>query len=133
MENYLANSKKYNKMLYKYMGYDGKDVDYKDFCPHDPTLGFEILRWMFHKINHNPKEGYKMKVILTMRDDESEVFIQQWHDTSKRDGYINIVHCKEVCELKKEEVSKEIYHDAILQVSHRAAYNACVDYLIKTT
>ena len=62
---------------------------------------------------------------------ESEIFIQEWHDVTKKDGYVNVVHYKEVCELKKEDVSKEVYEDAILEVSHRVVYNACVDYIIK--
>jgi len=131
MENYLANPKKYNKILFKYLGYD--EADYSQFSPHDPVIGFEFLRWIMHKINHNPRDGYKMRVLLSIKDDETEVFIQEWHDTSKPDGYVNVVQHKGVCDLKKEETDKEIYQDAILQVSHRAVYNACVDFVIKYT
>lgn len=115
------------------MGYENKDVEYKDFYPHDHIIGFEILRWIMHKINHNPREGYKMRIIMLMRDDETEIFIQEWHNTSKPDGYVNVVHHKEICALKKEETDKEIYKDAILQVSHKAVYNSCVDFIIKTS
>jgi len=131
MENYLENYKKYNKTLFKFMGYDEKELDYKLFAPHDPVIGSEILRWVIHKINHNPREGYKMRTIISMKDDETEVFIQEWHNTSKPDGYVNVVSHKETCELKKEETEKEIYKNVVLEVSHKAMYNACVDFIIK--
>lgn len=133
MENYLENHKKYNKLLFKYMGYEEEGLDYKSFTPHDPLMGFEILRWVLHKINLHPRDGYKMRVILSMKDDETEVIIQEWYDTSKPDGYINIVHHREICGLKKEETDKETYKEAVLEVSHRAVYNACVDFIIKFT
>jgi len=133
MENYLANYKKYNKLLFKYMGYKEEEMDYKLFSPHDPIIGFEILRWVVHKINHNPRDGYKMRVIISMKDDESEIFIQEWYDTSKADGYVNIVHHKESCIFEKDKVDKEVYKEELLAVSHRALYNACVDFVIKFT
>lgn len=134
MENYLENYKKYNKILYKFMGYDvNKELDCNQFIPHDTICGFEILRWVMHKINHNPREGFQIRILLSMKDEDSEIFIQEWHDTSKKDGYVNIVHCKELCPYKKGEVDKQVYENAILDVSHRVVYNACVDYVIKTT
>lgn len=133
MENYLENYKKHNKTLFKYLGYTGKDVDYKDFNPHDSLMGFEILRWVIHKISHNPREGYKMKVLVSIKDAATEVLIQEWHNTSKPDGFVNVVYHSEVCDLVKEDVSKEVYEEAIINTSHRAAYNACVDYIIKTS
>jgi len=129
MENYLENHKKYNKVLFKYMGY-GKDVDYTHFTPHDHVGGFEILRWVMHKINHNPKEGKQMRVIISMKDIETDIFIQEWYDTTKSDGFINIVSIKEKCTTKEDEDS---YQDDVLETSLRATYNACVDFIIKTT
>ena len=131
MENYFENHKKHNKTLFKYLGYEGKDVDYKQFAPHDTTMGFEILRWVMHKITHNPKPEKIMRVIVSMKDEETEVFIQEWFDTSRTDGYINVVSHKEKCTAKKED--SDIYEEALLQVSHKAVYNACVDYIIKTS
>lgn len=131
MENYLENHKKYNKILFKYLGYNEKEVDYKQFSPHDPLMGYEILRWVMHKINHNPKEGYKMKIIATMRDESAEVFIQEWHDVLKSNGYVCVVHCKEECKLDKQTCDKNAYEEELINISHRAAYNACVDYIIK--
>lgn len=133
MENYFANTKKYNKIIYKYMGYADGEVDYKSFTPEHPVAGFEILRWVMHKINHNPREGYKLRILISMKDEETEIFIQEWFDPTKPDGYVNVVHHKEICTLKKEEVDKEVYKNELLNLSHRAIYNACVDYIIKTT
>ena len=131
MENYLENYKKYNKVLYKYMGYDNGELEFANFVPHDPTIGFEILRWVLHKISHNPRDGYKMRVLLSMKDEETEIFIQEWYDVSNPRGFINIVQHREACGLKKEDVDKNKYRDAILDVSHRVVYNACVDFAIK--
>lgn len=131
MENYLSNPRKYNKLLFKFLAFEG-DVDYNMFKPDDPIIGYEILRWVVHKINHNPKPGMKMRTIISMRDEDAEVYIQEWYDVTKSDGYINIVHHKESCDVKKEEVDKEVYKDAILATSHRALYNACIDFIIKT-
>jgi len=133
MENYLANHKKYNKILFKYLGYNEKEVEYKTFAPHDPTMGFEILRWVLHKINHNPKEGFVMRTIISMRDELTEIYIQEWFDVLRPDGFINVVSHRESCELKKEGTDKNAYQDAVLGASHRTVYNACVDYIIKTT
>ena len=132
MENYFENHKKYNKILFKYLGY-GKDIDYSLFTPEDHVSGFEILRWVMHKINHNPKEGKTMRIIISMKDVSTEVFIQEWYDTTKSDGFINIVAHKELCEYKKDEVSDPQFHQAVLETSHKATYNACVDYIIKTS
>ena len=132
MENYFANPKKYNKILFKYLGY-GAEVDCKTFTPEDPFIGFEILRWVIHKINHNPKEGYKMRTIISIKDEETEVFIQQWYDTTKADGYINVVSHKEVCEANGGGVEKKQYEHALLSTSHKAVYNSCVDYIIKAS
>ena len=127
MENYLENYKKYNKLLFKYLGYSESEVDYKTFNPHNSVGGFEILRWVMHKINHNPRDGYKMRIILSMKDEETEIFIQEWHDTTRSDGYVVVVHHKEICKLKKEDVDKKTYEDEIINVSHRVVYNACID------
>jgi len=133
MINYIEDYKKYNKLLYKFLGYNKDEVDSKSFTPHHNVMGYEMLRWVMRKINYNPKEGMKMRIITSVKDDETEVFIQEWFDISKPDGFINIVNHKETCQFEKDEVSKEIYEDEILNVSHRAMYNACVDYIIKTT
>ena len=133
MENYFANPKKYNKTLFKYMGYGKDEVDYNQFKPEDHVIGYEILRWVLHKINHNPKEGKKMRVIISMKDEETEIFIQEWYDVIKPDGYINVVHHKEVCPVKKDEVGAAELKEEILTTSHRALYNACVDFIVKTT
>jgi hypothetical protein len=132
MENYLINPRKYNKILFKYMNFEG-DVDYSKFKPDDSIIGFELLRWVMHKINNNPKEGMKMRVIVSMKDEETEVIIQEWYNALKPDGFVNIVKHKEVCELKKSETDKNLYKDAVLATSHRAVYNACVDFIIKTS
>ena len=113
------------------MGYEDKDVEYKNFCPHDKTMGTEILRWVIHKISHNPREECKIRTIISIKDVETTVFIQEWHNTAKPDGYVNVVHQKEICDLKESETDKETYQDALIQVSHRAIYNACVDFIIK--
>ena len=133
MENYFENHKKYNKVLFKYLGYEGTDVDYKQFTPHDSILGFEILRWVMHKIMFNPPSGSQIKIITYMKKDECEIYIQQWHDVSRTGGYVNVVHCKEICDLNGDVTEKKIFEEAILQLSHRATYNACVDYIIKTS
>ena len=133
MENYLENYKKNNKLLFKYLGYSEKEVDYKNFAPHNPIVGFEILRWVMHKINHNPRNGCKMRIIVSMRDEESEIYIQEWHDTTKSNGYVTVVHHKEFCQINENDVDKKTYEDEVINVSHKAAYNACVDFIIKTT
>lgn len=133
MENYLENHKKYNKLLFKYLGYSEKEMDYGIFAPDKSIGGFEILRWVMHKINCNPKDGYKMKIIVSVKEEETDVVIQEWYDTSRLDGYVNVVSHKEICNLKKEETEKKIYENEIINVSHRAVYNACVDFIIKTS
>ena len=133
MENYFASFKKYNKIIYKYMDYAEGEIDYKLFTPEHPVCGFEILRWVMHKISHNPREGYKIRILLSMKDEDSEIFIQEWYDPTKLDGYVNVVHHKESCIFKKEATDKEVYKNELLQISHRVVYNACVDYIIKTT
>lgn len=133
MENYIENHKKYNKLLFKYMGYEEENVDYKTFIPHDYVVGTSILMLMIQKINHSPKNGNKMRVIISIKDEETEVFIQEWHDPSKKTGYVNVVHIKEVCRLKKGECDKNEYKEDVLKTMHRAIYNACVDFVIKVT
>jgi uncharacterized protein (UPF0335 family) len=74
-----------------------------------------------------------MRILFSVKDEETEIFFQEWHNVSKQDGFVNVVHIKEVCAVKKEDVDKQVYENAILDVTHRAAYNGCVDFIIKTT
>ena len=133
MENYLEDYKKYNKVLFKFLGYEKGEVDYKYFTPEDSILGSEILRWIMHKINHNPKKGKMMRIITSVKAEETEIFIQEWYDVTKADGFINIVNSKEVCGLKKENSDAFLYKEAVLGTYHKALYNACVDFIIKTS
>ena len=132
MENYLKNPRKYNKVIFKYMDFDA-GVEFSAFKPDDPIIGCEFLRWVMHKINHNPKDGMKMRIIISMKDEETEVFIQEWYNTQKPDGFVNVVQHKECCEVKKGDVEVNVYKEAVLATSHKAIYNACVDFIIKTS
>ena len=131
MENYLENYKKYNKILYKFLGFDKQGIDFKDFFIHDKTCGGELLRWTLQKIIHCAKDGCKMKVMEQIKSNEVEIYIQEWFDVSRKDGFICIVEIKEKNSLDKEVVSKITYFNESMDMLHRALYNACVDYLIK--
>jgi hypothetical protein len=132
MENYVENYKKYNKILFKYMGYE-EETNYEYFVPHNYVIGTNILMLAIQKINHSLRNENKMRVIISIKDNETEVFVQEWYDLSKKAGHINIVHIKEMCEFKKGECSEEYYREDVLKTMHRAIYNACVDFVIKAT
>ena len=116
MENYYENIKKYNKILWKYL--DLKDVNdigqekiNEAFSPQD---NMEILNWVLHKIKKNPREGYLNRIVIFIKEVETEVTIQEWFDVTKPKGFVNVVKISEKSE-------------------YRAIYNACVDYIIKNS
>jgi len=113
--NYFEESKKHRKLLWDYLGIhkDGKiikSVD-KDFKPEEH---FELLRLIYHKIRNTPREGHIIKIIKELYADKCRVTIQEWFDTSKPEGHYEVV---------KVEDKNE----------HRAVYNACVEFIIKTS
>ena len=133
MESYFEDTKKYNKILYKYL-YPKKEIEYSLFIPEHPVAGNEIVRWVAQKILHNPKEGMQIKIATTQWKHVTHVFIQEWYDITKPDGFVNVVHWKEKNKFFNTlDVDKEELKEELLSVSHRAMYNACVDYIIKTT
>lgn len=133
MESYFDSCKKYNKILYKFM-YPESEIEYSLFTPEHPISGFEMVRWVMAKILHNPKGDNLLAVKTTNWDGVSHVFIQEWYNLDLPNGFVNIVHWKEKSIYGKEaDVNKDILKEELLSVSHRALYNACVDYIIKTT
>ena len=130
MENYFLNPQKYNKIIYKFLGYEEK-MDNEKFCPDNAISGFEILRWVMHKICTNPKEGRVLKTQISIKAKTTRIDIQEWYDIKKQSGFVNIVQCEYGCDLKKEDVSENTYKNEIINVSHIAMYNACVDFILK--
>lgn len=122
MEDYLKNFKKYNKLIYKFM-YNKIDDDYQYFIPNDAVSGVGILFLTIHKINNMFLGSDKMRFLLSIKKNEVEIYIQRWHDVSKKDGYVNIVHIKENCLENQKE---------IIDITHKVIYNSCVDFIIKT-
>jgi len=110
------------------MNYEKDEISYELFQPEHPISGYEITRWVMHKIIHNPKPNKQIRFINLVKEKETEVFVQEWYDINSPKGYVNIVHLKEKCNCNKKNIKEEI-----IATSHRALYNACVDYIIKTT
>lgn len=131
MENYIENYKKHNKTLFKFMGYSDEQVNYDTFIPHDSITGICILMLIVSKINQMSTDDLKMRAIISVKEDDTEVFIQEWYDTIRPDGYVNVVHVKEFCLVEKTEENKAEYKEENLKMTHRAIYNACVDFVIK--
>ena len=133
MESYFEDTKKYNKVLYKYM-YPKMEIEYNLFTPDHPVSGYEIVRWAMQKILHNSKQGINLKLAISQWQHVTHVFIQEWYDLSKPNGYVNIVHWKEKNKyFDNPDIDKDKLKEELLSVSHRALYNACIDYIIKTT
>lgn len=116
MENYYDNPAKYNKVLWKYLGLKDKETDLhpeevnENFKPEEH---YEILRWIMHKIKKSPRPGYLIRILIGLKADETEVYIQEWYDIKNAHGHVDVVRVS----AKKE---------------HEAIYNACVNYVLKT-
>ncbi len=130
-EDYFLNYKKYNKILFKYIGFEKQEVDFKKFVPHDAIIGFEMLRWVMYKIlSKKSEDGHKIKILTSNTASSTRILIQEWHDSHSPNGYVNVVDVKEVYPKDAEEMSRE---EKLLLTPHKALYNACVDFIIKTT
>ena len=116
MEDYYENIKKYNKVLWKYLGLKSPGTeDYDTVHEHfTPQENMEILNWVLHKIKKTPREGYQNRIVIFIKEEESEITIQEWFDVKSPKGFVNITKVKGKSE-------------------YRAIYNACVDYIIKTS
>lgn len=127
MGNYYSDYKKYNKTLYNFLEYKEEDVSIKEFSPHDEVCGFEILRWVLHKITSNPpNKTSKIRMVSLVKELEVEFYIQEWYDITKKDGYVNISHVKECFDVNSFDKKTEM-----LNMHLRAFYNICVDYILK--
>lgn len=113
--SYFDNPTKYNKLFWKYVDFRDKNDQHPEEIDSGftPDTEYECLRYVLLKIRKNPREGAKIRIVIYIKDDESEVYIQEWYDTANPKGYVNVVHTK-------------------AQTEHRAAYNACVEYILKT-
>lgn len=116
MEDYFENPKKYNKVIWKYLDIENPDNNnIKDIMlVFEPEKDYGILRRTLYKIKTNPKEGSIIKIIICIKADETEVVIQDWYNVNDTEGRVNVVKLKAKTEI-------------------RAVYNACVDYIIKTS
>jgi type V secretory pathway adhesin AidA len=79
------------------------------------------------KILNNPKNpNNKIRLVSLVKEKETEYFLQDWYDITKPDGYVNISNVKEFYNENTDNPKNEL-----LNVSLRAFYNVCVDYIIK--